>query len=78
MTAMAREQPEEFYRIAVQKGEADAEKFYNTEEKQRKEKDRIKTLDNIIRCLYEDRGVDGSRWNDMMNRRAAMNKSQQN
>ncbi len=56
VTAYAREQPEEFYAIAIQNGETEAKKFYTTavREKAQIEK-RIKELDNIIRCLYEDR-----------------------
>lgn len=56
VTAYAREQPEEFYSMATQNGEAEAQKFYATagREKAQIEK-RIKELDNIIRCLYEDR-----------------------
>ncbi len=56
VTAFAREQPEEFYEMATRNGEAEAKKFYKTaaREKLQIEK-RIKELDNIIRCLYEDR-----------------------
>ena len=56
VTAFAREQPEEFYAMATRNGEAEAKKFYATagQEKAQIEK-RIKELDNIIRCLYEDR-----------------------
>ncbi len=56
VTAFAREQPEEFYAMATRNGEAEAKKFYATagREKAQIEK-RIKELDNIIRCLYEDR-----------------------
>ena len=56
VTAFAREQPEEFYAMATQNGEAEAKKFYAIagREKVQIEK-RIKELDNIIRCLYEDR-----------------------
>lgn len=44
----------EFYGIVVQNSEIDAEKFYKTAEKQKKElENRIKTLDNIIRCYMK-------------------------
>lgn len=56
VTAYAREQPEEFYAMATQNGEAEAKKFYKTAEREKIQiKKRIKELDNIIRCLYEDR-----------------------
>lgn len=56
VTAFAREQPEEFYAMAAQNGEAEAKKFYKTAEREKVQiENRIKELDNIIRCLYEDR-----------------------
>lgn len=56
VTAYAREQPEEFYAMAAQNGEAEAKKFYKTAEREKAQiEKRIKELDNIIRCLYEDR-----------------------
>lgn len=56
MTALAREQPEEFYRMAMANGEEEARKFYDTATRQQNKLNaRIKDLDNIIRCLYEDR-----------------------
>lgn len=56
VTAFAREQPEEFYAMATQNGEAEAKKFYKTAEREKVQiEKRIKELDNIIRCLYEDR-----------------------
>ena len=56
VTAFAREQPEEFYTMATQNGEEEAKKFYKTAEREQKQlESRIKDLDNIIRCLYEDR-----------------------
>lgn len=56
MTAFAREQPEEFYSMAAQNGEVKSERFYRTAEKEKAQLDsRVKKLDNIIRCLYEDR-----------------------
>ena len=56
VTVYAREQPEEFYAMATQNGEAETKRFYKNagREKVQIEK-RINELDNIIRCLYEDR-----------------------
>ena len=56
VTEFARSNPEEFYAMAAKNGEAEAKKFtvQAKKEKQRMES-RIKELDNIIRCLYEDR-----------------------
>ena len=55
-TPLAREQPEEFYRMAMANGEEEARKFYDTATRQQNKLNaRIKDLDNIIRCLYEDR-----------------------
>ena len=56
MTAYARENTEEFYAMATANGEAEAERFYATAERQKTQiTARISQLDNIIRCLYEDR-----------------------
>lgn len=56
MTAFAREQPDEFYAMSMENGETEAKKFYDTVARQRAQiQSRIKDLDNIIRCLYEDR-----------------------
>ena len=56
MTMLAREQPEEFYKMAMENGEEEARKFYDTVTRQQNKLNaRIKDLDNIIRCLYEDR-----------------------
>ena len=56
MTAFARIKPQEFYEMATENGEAEAKRFYETAEKEKKRiESRIKELDNIIRCLYEDR-----------------------
>lgn len=56
MTAFAREKPDEFYAMAMENGEAEAKKFYDTVARQRAQiQARVKDLDNIIRCLYEDR-----------------------
>ena len=58
MTAFAREKPEEFYAMATENGEAEAKKFYAMAERQRNSlESRIKEIDKIIRCLYEDRVV---------------------
>ena len=56
VTTFARENSDEFYALATQNGEAEAKKFYQTAEKEKTRiETRIKELDNIIRCLYEDR-----------------------
>ena len=56
MTAFARENPEAFYRKATQNGEVQAKRFYASAKKEVTQiESRIKELDNIIRCLYEDR-----------------------
>ena len=42
--------------MATQNGEVEAKKFYKTAEREKIQiEKRIKELDNIIRCLYEDR-----------------------
>lgn len=56
VTAFARDNPDEFYAMAAKNGEAEAKKFYKTAEREKLQiEKRIKELDNIIRCLYEDR-----------------------
>lgn len=56
VTAFAREQPDEFYEMASRNGEGEAEKFYETAEREKVQlESRVRELDNIIRCLYEDR-----------------------
>lgn len=56
VTELAREQPDEFYTMATQNGEAEAKKFYKTAECEKMQiEKRINELDNIIWCLYEDR-----------------------
>ena len=41
---------------ATANGEAEAERFYKTAEREKQQLEKsIKELDNIIRCLYEDR-----------------------
>lgn len=58
MTALARETPEEFYAMATENGEAEAKKFYSMAERQKSSlESRMKGIDKIIRCLYEDRVV---------------------
>ncbi len=59
MTAFAREKPEEFYAMATENGEAEAKKFYATAERHKSSLvSRMKEIDKIIRCLYEDRVVE--------------------
>ena len=56
VTTFARDNPDEFYAMATQNGEAEAKKFYKTAEREKIQiEGRIRELDNIIRCLYEDR-----------------------
>ena len=56
VTEFARNNPEEFYAMAAKNGEAEAKKFTAQAEKDKQRMEsRIKELDNIIRCLYEDR-----------------------
>lgn len=56
MTAFARTNPQEFYEMATENGNAEAKQFYATAEKEKQRiESRIRELDNIIRCLYEDR-----------------------
>lgn len=56
VTAFARDNPNEFYAMATKNGEAEAKKFYKTAEREQVQiESRIHELDNIIRCLYEDR-----------------------
>lgn len=56
MTAFARDNPDEFYSVVTKIGETEAKKFYITAEREKVQiEKRIKELDNIIRCLYEDR-----------------------
>ncbi len=58
VTAYAREQPEEFFTIAMQNGKAAADRMTaDIRKEQAQLESRIKELDNIIRCLYEDRVV---------------------
>ncbi len=58
VTAYAREQPEEFFTIAMQNGKAAADRMTaDIRKEQTQLESRVKELDNIIRCLYEDRVV---------------------
>lgn len=58
MTAFARENHDEFYAMATENGEAEAKKFYAMAERQRNSlESRVKEINKIIRCLYEDRVV---------------------
>lgn len=58
MTAKARENTEEFYAMALQNGEAEAKKFYRQTEREKQQiETRISQVENIIRCLYEDRAT---------------------
>lgn len=56
VTTFARDNPDEFYAMATQNGEEEAERFYRNARIQKEQLEkRIQDLDNIIRCLYEDR-----------------------
>lgn len=56
VTAYAREHSEEFYRIAAENGEREAETILRESESRKSEyTSRVKQLDNIISMLYEDR-----------------------
>ena len=56
ITLLAREHPQQFYEMAMQNGEREAQKLRKeSEQKKSKLEKRNKELDNIIRCLYEDR-----------------------
>ncbi|WP_298531043.1 recombinase family protein [uncultured Ruminococcus sp.] len=58
MTDLARENPQEFYEIAVKSNMANAEKLRKESEvKRSKIESRIKELDSIMSCLYEDRAL---------------------
>lgn len=55
-TAFARDNPEEFYAMAAKNGEVEAKKLCKNAEREKEQiTARITQLDNIIRCLYEDR-----------------------
>ena len=56
ITLLAREHPQQFYEMAMQNGEKEAQKLRKeSEQKKSKLEKRNMELDNIIRCLYEDR-----------------------
>ncbi len=58
LTAFAREDPDKFYEAAMQKAKDETDKFYAIAKKQKvRLEERIKQIDGIIRCLYEDRVV---------------------
>ena len=58
MIALASNYSDEFYAMATEKGKAEAKKYYASAEKERTQlTTRLHELDNIIRCLYEDRVV---------------------
>ena len=58
VTAFARSEPDKFYELATQKGKAEAAKIEREAVRQQNEiESRLKKLDSIIRCLYEDRVV---------------------
>lgn len=58
VTAYARKNPEEFYKIAIDNGETEAKKIMDSAEKEKTYiQKRITHLDNIIKCLYEDRVI---------------------
>ena len=55
LTAFAREHSEQFYEIAIKNGEEEAQmKKKEAEQRRSKVESRIKELDNIIRCLFEE------------------------
>ena len=56
VTAYARENSDEFYRIAAENGELEAKKLFRESESRKSEyASRVKQLDSIISTLYEDR-----------------------
>lgn len=56
MTAFASNDPEKFYAMAAQNGEAEARKLMKESKREKEQIDaRIIQLDSVIRCLYEDR-----------------------
>lgn len=58
MISLTVKKPKEFYEFATEKGKAEAKKSYASAEKDMKRiQKRIKELDKVIRCLYEDRVV---------------------
>lgn len=58
VTSFARSEPEKFYELAMNRGKAEAKRIEKHAVGQRSEiENRISQIDNIIRCLYEDRVV---------------------
>ena len=58
MISLASNNSDEFYAMASEKGKAEAKKYYASAEKEKSQlTTRLHELDNIIRCLYEDRVV---------------------
>ena len=58
VTAFARSEPEKFYDIAMRKGKSEAARIErNAIQEKASVEERIKKIDGIIRCLYEDRVV---------------------
>ncbi len=58
MIALANNHSDEFYAMATEKGKTEAKKYYASAEKEKSQlTTRLHELDNIIRCLYEDRVV---------------------
>ena len=58
MTAFARDEPDDFYRTAVKRGRTEAKKLREQIDRRRKNiSERISKLNNILRCLYEDRVI---------------------
>ena len=58
MIALANGHSDEFYAMATEKGKVEAKKYYASAEKEKSQlTTRISELDNIIRCLYEDRVI---------------------
>lgn len=58
MTDLARENPQEFYEMAVEDGREKSQKMKKEfEQKRSKAENRIKELDSIMSCLYADRAL---------------------
>lgn len=76
MIALANNHSDEFYAMATEKGKTEAKKYYATAEKEKSQvTTRLHELDNIIRCLYEDRVVGRITWNAMISSRQATKKN---
>ena len=58
LTSFTRSEPEQFYEMALKRGKTEAAKIQKSAVKQQADIEvRLKQLDSIIRCLYEDRVV---------------------